>query len=75
MARKTTVKKINLDSAQSEMTRMAAGYINESRKKNGHINVALAVAKMATSYGIENGEARHYVESVIDLANDMEWNG
>ena len=71
--KKLTLEKMQRDSTMSEIQRMAAGCLIESRKKNGHRNLSEAAARLGQYYAIPYPERMEHVEIVASAADDIEW--
>ena len=73
--KKTTLNKMQVDSTLSEIKRMAAGCLIESRKKNGHRDLPRAAARLGQHYDLPYNERLEYVAAVAEEADDREWQG
>ena len=70
--KKTTLNKMQVDSTLSEIKRMAAGCLIESRKKNGHRDLPQAAARLGQHYNLPYNERLEYVIDVAEEADDRE---
>ena len=72
--KKLTLEKMQRDSTLSEIQRMAAGCLIETRKKNGHRDIDSAAAMLGLHYDNLSWDERvEYVTIVADAADDIEW--
>jgi len=73
--KKSTLEKMQTDSTMSDIQRMAAGCLVETRKANGHRDLAAASEKLQARCKISESEAAEYVEMVATDADNREWTG
>ncbi len=74
--KKSTLEKMQQDSALSEIQRMAAGCLVETKKRNGHRDLPAASFSLRRHYAnMQKSEADEYVEIVANEADDREWTG
>jgi hypothetical protein len=75
----TTLEKMQIDSTLSEMDRMAAGFLIESKKQNGHRDLPAAAAKLQECYknrhSLSWDDALELVTDVATEAYNREWTG
>lgn len=72
--RGTTLEKIQTDSTLSNIQRMAAGCVLDTRKKNGHRNLPQAAVALQKHYNLPYNECLEYVTDIANEADDREWN-
>lgn len=70
-----TLIEMQRDGTLSEIKRMAAGCLIESRKKNGHRELPAAAARLGQHYNLPWEDRLDYVTDVADEADNREWNG
>lgn len=74
--RKKTLEKMQIDSNFSDVDRMAAGALLETRKRNGHRDLKAAAKNLKQYYGwLDFDTALDYVTDVANIADDREWTG
>ena len=74
--KKATLEQMQVDSTLSEIQRMAAGCLIDSRKKNGHRDLGRAEARLETHYpGMSFDDRLEYVTEVAEEADNREWRG
>ncbi len=67
-----TLNKMARDTTLSVMQRTMAGYLNETRKRNGHRNIDAAAHRLSSNLGISLDEAMEYGKMVSSEADDLE---